>query len=437
MNNKSEQDDNTDNNVDNVENAQSTAIVENAAEATAETTAKTTANKYAEKPLEQKPALNSQPVDKTAKNTAGNKSSSVITFVTLFLAIAAVAMSAYLWQLNDQRQQQLQSINAGNSAVEQRLDQQLAANRNMQREFDRQQAKQQQQQLTTQNKIELLQQQLASQNKKLLSLSTTDRDDWLLAEAEYLMRLANQRLLMGKEIQGAQDLLMAADDIAKELDDTALYLVRKALAGDIAALQTVARFDLEGIYLQLDALAKEAGKLRLIKLPQLTTKPEEQMPELEPTWQQRLQQGFNAAGEKLSQYVQINRRDEIYKPLLAPEYEAAVRQNVRLMIEQAQMASLAGKQKIYQDSLLKAKTWLSNYYTLDQQATHVIVRAIDELSQQQIAVQLPDISASLRALKNYMETIHSIKPSKKENANRQSNENTQSNDKGGTEESGE
>ena len=41
-----------------------------------------------------------------------------------------------------------------------------------------------------------LPQRLDSHNKRLLSLSSTSREDWLLAEAEYLLRLANQRLLM-------------------------------------------------------------------------------------------------------------------------------------------------------------------------------------------------------------------------------------------------
>ena len=80
------------------------------------------------------------------------------------------------------------------------------------------------------------------------------------------------------------------------------------------------------------------------------------------------------------------------------------------MFEQAQTASLVGKQRLYEDSLAKAKKWLGNYYTLDQQSTTTVVAMIDELAAQQVALSLPDISSSMRALKNYLQMIHELSP---------------------------
>jgi uroporphyrin-3 C-methyltransferase len=329
-----------------------------------------------------------------------------MAILAVILAIAAVAVSFYLWQVGVQQQQQLQRSQADISAALQRIDVQVSGNRQLQRQLDQQNDGSAQLQKNLQQQISQLFRQQASQKKSLLSLSTTDRADWLLAEAEYLIRLANQRLLMGKEVQGALDLLKAADEIAKELDDSGLYPLRQALADDMAALRSAGNFDLEGIYLQLGAVAKQSGKLQLIAMPQLSTvQPEAKTPA---TWQQRLDTGIRRAWEKLSSYIQIKRRDEIYKPLLAPEYEAAVRQNVRLMFEQAQMATLAGQQQLYKISLAKAQKWLSNYYTLEADKTAVVIDAIQTLSELKIEVSLPDISGSLRALKNYQESLHSI-----------------------------
>ena len=208
-------------------------------------------------------------------------------------------------------------------------------------------------------------------------------------------------------------MLKAADNIAKELDDSGLYPLRQALADDMAALRSAGNLDLEGIYLQLGALARQSEGLQLIAMPQLTaTLVEATAPE---TWRQRLDVGIRRAWEKLSSYIQIKRRDDIYKPLLAPEYEAAVRQNVRLMFEQAQMAALSGKQKLYTISLAKAQQWLNNYYTLEMEKTVVVTNAIKVLSGLKIEVPLPDISGSLRALKSYQETLHSIAPLPKNN----------------------
>lgn len=344
-----------------------------------------------------------------SKSSAQKAGPSVgLWLLTLVIAAIGVVISVFLWQGDAAQQQTLQQSQVDIAGAIQRVDTHADNNRNLQRQFDQQQAESRQQQQQLQKRIDSLQQQLSSQQKRLQSLSTTDRDDWLLAEAEYLMRLANQRLLMGKEIKGALELLKAADSIVRELDDSALYAVREALANDMAGLRAAATIDIEGHYLQLAALAQQAEQLRLIKLPELVLA-EQEVPAAE-TWQQRLAVGFQAALDKLSSYIQISRRDDVYKPLLAPEYEAAVRQNVRLMFEQAQMASLAGKQKLYQDSLAKAHHWLSTYYTLDKATTDAVIAQLETLKQQQVEISLPDISSSLRALKDYIENIHQVKP---------------------------
>jgi uroporphyrin-3 C-methyltransferase len=349
------------------------------------------------------------PKNHKAEKPAGN--SKVLLLLALLIAVVAIGGSGYVWQLSAAQQQQLTTLQANTAAAMQRVNQQATQTRELQRQLDRQHDAASADQAVATAKIVELQSLYANQQKKLLSLTTTDRDDWLLAEAEYLMRLANQRLLMGKELVGAQALLKAADDIVRELDDRALFTVREALAQDMAALQTAAKFDLEGVYLQLGALAGQVQQLRLIEQPEISAAIDSQdVTDQSRNWQQQLQTGLQAALEKLSRYIKINRRDDMYKPLLAPEYEAAVRQNIRLMFEQAQLATLAGKQQLYLDSLSKAKQWLNDYYTLDASAAAVIVQALDQLMQQQVEVVMPDISASLRALKNYLEAIHSIKP---------------------------
>jgi uroporphyrin-3 C-methyltransferase len=321
-------------------------------------------------------------------------------------AIVVVISGAYFWQSDLQQQQRLQQLQIDIAAALQRLDSQAAASREIQRQLDIQSNNRVEQQQQLDRQLQELQQQLASQHQRLLSLSTTDRADWLLAEAEYLMRLANQRLLMSEDVQSAQALLQAADNLMVELDDSALFAVRRVLAEDIAALRATATIDREGIYLQLAAAAQQAQQLRLNALPQQeSVRTQDAQPK---NWQQRLQSGLQAALQKLANYIQIKRRDEMYKPLLAPEYEAAVRQNLQLMFEQAQMATLAGNQRLYEDSLAKAKNWLTNYYTLDKTAAQALTATIDEQARKPVDVALPDISASLRALKHYLATIHNV-----------------------------
>lgn len=371
--------------------------------------------------MENQPPENKQQASPTVTKVSPKKSGpgTGLWLLTLLIAIAGVCLSIFLWQGGIAQQQSLQQSRAAIAGAIQRVDGQAENNKKLQGQFDQWQANNQLQQQQLLQRIDNLQQQLSSQQKRLQSLSTTDRDDWLLAEAEYLMRLAHQRLLMGKQRDSAMQLLTAADAIIKDLDDHALYSVREALANDMANLRAAVTLDLEGHYLALAALAQQAEQLPLIQSLQLSL-PRPEVPVAQ-SWQQRLAVGFQAALDKLSGYIQINRRDDIYKPLLAPEYEAAVRQNVRLMFEQAQMASLAGKQKLYEDSLSKVDHWLATYFTLDKVSTDAVVAQLQYLKQQQVAISLPDISGSLRALKAYVENIHQLKPATQKELNKELN----------------
>ena len=371
--------------------------------------------------MENQPPENKQQASPTVTKVSPKKSGpgTGLWLLTLLIAIAGVCLSIFLWQGGIAQQQSLQQSRAAIAGAIQRVDGQAENNKKLQSQFDQWQANNQLQQQQLLQRIDNLQQQLSSQQKRLQSLSTTDRDDWLLAEAEYLMRLAHQRLLMGKQRDSAMQLLTAADAIIKDLDDHALYSVREALANDMANLRAAVTLDLEGHYLALAALAQQAEQLPLIQSLQLSL-PRPEVPVAQ-SWQQRLAVGFQAALDKLSGYIQINRRDDIYKPLLAPEYEAAVRQNVRLMFEQAQMASLAGKQKLYEDSLSKVDHWLATYFTLDKVSTDAVVAQLQYLKQQQVAISLPDISGSLRALKAYVENIHQLKPATQKELNKELN----------------
>lgn len=346
---------------------------------------------------------------KTAAAT-NNKTNPLVWVVMVLIAVAAGAGGFYLSSQDSAYYQHIEKTMADVSGAIQRVDEQAAVVREVQREVDKQAARVQSTAQQSSARLEAIEQQLLSQNQRIIGLSTTNRDDWLLAEAEYLMRLANQRLMTAKDFKAAIELLTAADAIAAELDDHGLYPLRKALAEEIAALRNTSGADIDGLYFRLGAVAKQVEQLRLLpatdyQLPLADSGTETTVPI---TWQQRLMSSLRSAFNKLGKAITIKRRDEMYKPLLAPEYESAVRQNVHLMFEQAQMAAMAGKQKLYDDSLNKARHWLSNYYVLDKEATAKIIEEIDQFLTVKVEAETPDISSSLRALKLYINTAHSI-----------------------------
>jgi uroporphyrin-3 C-methyltransferase len=240
-----------------------------------------------------------------------------------------------------------------------------------------------------------LQEQVAEQSTELARYSANDRDAWSLAEAQYLMRLANQRLLMAGDVVAAQALLGSADNILLALDDVRLHEARAAVATDLAALRAVPRIDVEGLYLRLAALVEQAGALVIFQLPEQSAQLQ-QVPAQD--WQGRLRQGYEAALAKLSNYIIIRRRDVPVQALMDPQWEGLVRQNLRMLLEQAQVALLSGNEMLYRESLQRAQHWVGEFFASDEAAARAMSSDITQLLDIDIAARVPDISRSVLAL---------------------------------------
>ena len=249
--------------------------------------------------------------------------------------------------------------------------------------------------------------QLMRQGESLSRIDASDRESWLLAEAEYLLRLANQRLIMTGDVAAARALLDNVDGILRELDDAALHPVRAAIASDLAALRAVPQVDVEGTYLRLGALLEQADELAIMRLPgeqqELQPPPQPRQEAAPGDWQQSLQQGWESALDKLSDYLTIRRRDVPVEALMDPRWEGLVRQNLRMLLEQARVALLSGNQSLYRESLDRARYWVTEFFQSDEATARSMAREIDQLAAVQVDVALPDVSASLGALDDAME----------------------------------
>ena len=241
------------------------------------------------------------------------------------------------------------------------------------------------------------QRQFQQLSEQLQELSAVDRNDWLLAEAEYLLRLANQRLQLSGDSRAAARLLGNADAILRELDDPALHPVRSELAKELSALQSLSDIDIEGLYLQLEGLAGEVDKLEAYKAPEYIPSP---VADADSTWQSGLAAGFQRAWEKLRSYIRIRQHDEKFRAELAPEQADVLRASLRMMLEQAQLALLAERPAVYQRALDKAANWLQRYFPLNDRR-QALAAQLEQLGQADIRGERPDISGSLRALKEY------------------------------------
>lgn len=259
--------------------------------------------------------------------------------------------------------------------------------------------------------VEGLEQRIEQHARRLRSMSTTTRDDWLLAEAEYLLRLAGQRLQMERGTKGALALLQATDQILVELDDAELFAVRDKLQRDITSLKLAPSIDRSGLYLQLSAWADEIVALPDVPTIQEPVELSSTIPEplttevVEQSVWQQLKGNFWAAMKQLDNQVRIRHHDQPLEPLLPPDGARYLRQNMRFNLEQAQLAMLREEPEIYRQSLEQCEQSLRQYFSNQDKALK-IADEIAKLKKQNIVIELPSINGSLSALQDFIQRLH-------------------------------
>lgn len=355
--------------------------------------------------------------EKKSSKMKGAKSSNIGLTVLLLAAIGSgVGAGFWGWQLLLQQQNNTVQL-------QQQIQQQQSKLSSFSQLIASVQADEQAELQAVKQQFLATQQRLDSQNKRLLSISTTTKEDWQLLEARYLLRLANQRLMTERDSAGSVALLQAADNILRDLDDSALFAIRQSVAQDIAALKLAPSIDRDGVYLRLVSLADNLKQLPAIKpMPgpvlesQLNLAPKtvvEVSPENavnQSVWQ-RIQQRGLALLDNASEYVRVRHHDA---PLLVlpPESQMYVTQNLRLNLEQAQLALLGEEQQIYQGSLAQTAQLLRDYYQLNNQV-EVFIEEVELLQALKIRRNLPGISGSLGQLDAYIERLHKLAPNSK------------------------
>ena len=82
-------------------------------------------------------------------------------------------------------------------------------------------------------------------------------------------------------------------------------------------------------------------------------------------------------------------------PVLSNTEEQYLELNMRLSIEQSQLAALKRHQAVYEASLGNLRTWLSKYVDTEGEP---LIAEIDDLLTFQLQQDLPDVSGSLSQL---------------------------------------
>jgi uncharacterized protein HemX len=228
-------------------------------------------------------------------------------------------------------------------------------------------------------------------------ISTGARDAWLLAEAEYYMQIANAQLQLASNPALASLALTHADDRILQLGDPRHTNIRQALSNELRALEAIAKPDTAGITLTLASLAAAVDSL---PLRQETVTREDQAADVDPELS-GMDRAVASLKNAVGGIVSVRRADEAMQPLIAPEAQYFLRANLALQLQAARLALLRNEESVFHQSLDDAESWLAEYYDPGSAGVQSARETIGEIRDGVFTVTMPDISLSLRLLRQF------------------------------------
>ncbi len=231
--------------------------------------------------------------------------------------------------------------------------------------------------------------QLASTRRQLQSMGGRHQTDWLLAEADYLVRIATQRLTLQQDHVTALALMLSADERILLMDDPALQNVREAIARDVTTLRLIKRVDISGLAIRVSSLLPQVQLLPVqsFNLPEAdSNEGGAPIKTTEATWQDNLKKTFEELSVK---WFDVRDHGKPVTPLLSAEKQSLLLTNITLLLQTAQFAILRGHTDLYHHSLQQLTRWGNDYFDMEDERVLAFMREIDSLNQMEVSIRLP------------------------------------------------
>ncbi len=248
-------------------------------------------------------------------------------------------------------------------------------------------------------KLSMVENELREELTRIKRQLGKTRGDWLIADAEYLLSVANQRLHLVGDVKTATLALEAADQRLRESGDAAVYKVREQIVKEIAVLGTVSVVDVVGIYSKLQLLKDSSGQLAVL-LP-YAGKPLTESKQIHSHEDsQDTEHGILGSTLNLLEgYVTVRHSDQPITQILSEEEVSFIRQQLNIKLEMIKIALVQQNDSLYKASILDAKQWLHSHFTLNARAKH-FATVLDDLNGIPMQSEFPDVSQSFKMLKD-------------------------------------
>lgn len=239
---------------------------------------------------------------------------------------------------------------------------------------------------------ESMQGRLLATEAALAGLSAPELDaggELDLAEVDYLLRLASERLNLFSDPVAADQALEIADMHLAAMDNPMYLGVRQDIATARGELAAVNMPDYLGIISQLEAIHEITA---LLPLRGSVPVSQESELEVETGWWKKVKSVF-------SNLVTIRRSTVGANERITLEDKDYIRQRLWLQLEIARLSLMRREQGAFKHSLEQVRETLSTWFDSGDGAYQSAIRGIDELLALEIEVDVPDISAPWATLR--------------------------------------
>jgi len=252
-----------------------------------------------------------------------------------------------------------------------------------------------------QAKLTLLKNRLAESQTQQAALEALyrelapSRDEWALTEIEQVLQLASQQLQLARNVPSALAALQLADSKLQRLDRPQFLPLRRALARDMDRLKAVPYVDVAGISLRLDQAIAAADTLPLALEERLPPQPAPAPPADEAGWRHFLR----AVWQDIRQLIRIENLDRPEAPLLAPQQQFFLRENLKLRLLSARFSLLFHDQQNFRADLAAADASLRKYFDVRSPAVASLQTLLKQLQMTDVVREVPDVVLSLEAIR--------------------------------------
>ena len=379
--------------------------------------------------------LTDDPVDRLLEEKKSSSSATPIAILALLIAMASVSASAWHWwqtrqeasdnltnkealtrlQVNqDKLAASITSIETKLNAAQSSVDADELSRRNerltmVENKLESLQGQTGQDMATIsamQGSVRSLEQRLSTAESGLISVAAASQNSSAaldIAEIDFLLRAATDRLQLFADPVAADLALQAADVQVEALNDPMYLSVRQRIAAARQALAQLPSVDRVQLTSQITNLQS-----RVAGLPfrgEVSPQPEPELPEDAGWWQ--------SFKHSLSSLVTVRRRVPEDETLLSLDDKDYLRQGLWLQFESARLALMRNDSGVYSGSLERVDATVEQFFEGSSAEVEALLAGVSALKQVNISPELPDISgpwAQLRQLRDSRRLLQSATP---------------------------